>query len=99
MSAKREDDASAKDLERPSATLDQWRQRAPVQDWRIQRQQPGHHHSERDEVKDTARREVGLIVGIEWLQHPMRNKAGDIWRPNGRRADICEEKVAVGEQA
>src|SRR6266403_3451732 len=94
MGAKREDDAGAKDLERPSATLDQRRQRAPLQDWRVQRQEPGHHHSERDEVKDTVRREAGLIVGIEWLQDPTRNKAAEIWRLNGRRHDKSEKKVA-----
>src|SRR2546430_1620625 len=63
----------------------------------IQRQEPGHHHSERDEVEDTVRREVGLIVGIEWLQDPMRNKAAEIRRLNGRGHDKSEKKVADRE--
>src|SRR5205807_8804256 len=90
MGAKREDDAGAKDQKRLSATLDRRRQRAPLQDWRIQRQESGHHHSERDEVEDTVRREIRLIVGIEWLQDPMRNKTAENRRPNGRRHDKSE---------
>src|SRR5712671_5028471 len=93
MGAKREDDAGAKDLKRVLATRDQRCQRAPLQNWRVQTQKPGDHNSESNEVNDPVRREIRLIVGIEWLQDPMRKKTAEIWYTNGRRHDKSKDKV------
>jgi hypothetical protein len=43
VGTKRKDDADAEHLKRVLATLDQRRGQAPLQNWRIRRQEPGDH--------------------------------------------------------
>ena len=59
-------------------------------------QKPGDHNSETHEVNDPVRREIRLIVGVEWLQEPMRNKTAQIWHTNGHRHH--EGKDDVGDR-
>src|SRR5207253_6129298 len=93
MGAKRQHDADAKDLKQALAAFDQRRERTPSQKRWDGRQEARNDDGESHEVKDPVRREIGLIVGIEWLQHPMRKKSTEIWCTNGHRHDESKYEI------
>src|SRR5882757_3549588 len=74
VGTKRKNDADAEHLKRVLAALDQRRGQAPLQNWRIRCQEPGDDDGDSNEMHYAVGREIGLVVGVERFQNPMRKK-------------------------
>jgi hypothetical protein len=71
VGTERQNNADAKYLKRVLTSPDQRCQRAPLQNGRLRRQQLRDHNGNGNQMHHPARREIGLVVGIERLQNPM----------------------------